>query len=75
MQAEQEACNDEEGLLHQVTGLRCNTTIKSLQFCKLVRQHNESADEWMSRFRILATECNYNDIDRLLKGAIYLQPK
>ena len=36
--------------------------INSLQFHKLVRQQNESAEEWISRLRISATECNCNDV-------------
>ena len=38
-----------------------------LQFCKLVRQHNESSGEWKGRLRIAAIECNYKEVDRQLK--------
>ena len=41
--------------------------MKSLQFHKLVRQHNESAEDWMCRLRIAALECNYKEGDRQLK--------
>ena len=41
--------------------------MKSLQFSKLVRQCNVEAEEWMSRFRMAAIECNYREIDRHLK--------
>ena len=41
--------------------------IKLLQFYKLVRQQNESIEEWMGILRISTTECNCNDIDRHLK--------
>ena len=41
-----------------------NETTKSLQFCKLARQSNESMEEWMGRLPTEAVECNYQDIDR-----------
>ena len=44
-----------------------NEKIKSLQFCKLVRQSTENAKEWMCRLRIATAECNYKEIDRQLK--------
>ena len=44
-----------------------NETIKSLQSCKLVGQPNEDAEEWMSRLRLAALECNYKETDRQLK--------
>ena len=40
--------------------------MKSLQFHKLVRQHNESAEYWTARFRIVSIECNYKAIGRQL---------
>ena len=43
-----------------------NETIKSLQFCKLSRQVNESPEEWMGKLRIAATEGHYKEIDRQL---------
>ena len=67
---EQEACNNEEGLfkiLNKKFKWEYNETIKSLKFCNLVRQHNESKEEWMGRFRTAAMECNYRDVDRQLK--------
>ena len=42
-------------------------TIKSLQFCKLVRQMNENPEEWMGRLWLAAVECTYKEIDRQLK--------
>ena len=65
MQAEQEACYDEEGLfeiLNKKFKLQYNETIKPLQFHNLVRQHNESAEEWMSRLRTAAVECNFKEL-------------
>ena len=47
--------------------LQCNETIKSLQFCKLVMQHNKNVEEWMGRLRIAAIKCNYTEIDTQLK--------
>ena len=44
-----------------------NETIKSLQFCKLIRQSNENVEEWMGRLRTAVVECNYKEIDRKLK--------
>ena len=69
-QAKQKACNDEYGLFETLGNgvkLQSNETIKSLQFCKLVRHYNENAEEWMGSLTILATKCNYNDTDRQLK--------
>ena len=48
MQSQQGACNEEEGLLVILNNTfrpKINETIKSQQFCQLVRQHNESEDE------------------------------
>ena len=47
--------------------LQYNEMIKSLQVHKLVRQENESAEQWIDRPRISVTECNYNVIDRQSK--------
>ena len=44
-----------------------NGTIKSLQFCKLVRQVNENSEEWMGRLWLTVVECSYKEKDRLLK--------
>ena len=41
--------------------------ILSLQYCKLQRKENESAQEWMGRLCIKAEECNYKEHDRQLK--------
>ena len=44
--------------------LQCNKTIKSFQFCKLIRQSNEIAEEWLGRLRTTVVKCNYKEIDR-----------
>ena len=51
-QDEQEACNNEKGLFDMINRkfkLQYNETIKFLQFHKLIRQSNESTEEWMGR--------------------------
>ena len=70
MQKEQEAGNDEEGLfeiLNKKFRLQNNKTIKLLQLCNLVRQCNESAEEWIGRLRTAAMNCTYKEVDRQLK--------
>ena len=67
---EQEACNNEKGLFDTFNRKfkpQYNETIKFLQFHKLIRQSNESAEEWMGRLRTAAVKCNYKEIDRQLK--------
>ena len=59
MHTEHEVCTEEESLfeiLNDMLTLQYNLTIKLLQFSKPVRQHNESKEEWMGRFRIAAIE-------------------
>ena len=41
--------------------------MKSLQFRKLYRSEDESAEEWMGQLHMAAAECWYKEIDRLLK--------
>ena len=63
-QAEQEKCETPEGLFSTLNGKFkpwYSETIKSLQFCKLVRHSNESAEEWMDRLRIATAECIYKE--------------
>ena len=58
-QMEQERCNTTEGLfatLNNKFKAQYNDTIKSLQFCKLGRQMNENAEEWIGRVRLAAFE-------------------
>ena len=66
----EEKCEMSKGLfktLNDKFKLQYNEIIKSLQFCKLCRQANKSAKEWMVKLRIAATECNYKEIDRQLR--------
>ena len=44
-----------------------NETINSLQFRKLGRLENESADEWMGRLHVAVSECNYRELERQIK--------
>ena len=69
-QAEQEVWNTQEGLFETLSNKfrpQHNETIKSCHYCKLTIQNSENAGEWMGRLRIAATECNYQEIHRLLK--------
>ena len=64
---EQESCNNMKGLfdaLNRKLKPQYNKPIKSLQFCKLIRQSNESAEEWMGILRTAVVECNCKEIDR-----------
>ena len=61
-QAEQVTCNNEMGLfdtLNKKFKPEYNETIKCLQFCKLIWQSNESAEEWVGRLRTAVVECSY----------------
>ena len=66
-QDEQEACNNEKGLfkiLNRKFKPQYKETIKSLQFHKLMRQSNESVEEWNGRLRTAAVKCNYKKIGK-----------
>ena len=41
-----------------------NETIPSLQYCKLLRDSDENAKEWMTYLKINANEGNYQECDR-----------
>ena len=59
-----------EGLFDMLTSKfrpQFNETIKSLQFRKLYRNDGENVEEWMGRLRVIAIECNYQEVDRQLK--------
>ena len=69
-QEEQEACNNEKDLFNTFNRIlkhQYNERIKSLQFCKLIKQPNESVEEWMGRIRTAVVEYNYKEIDRKKK--------
>ena len=69
-EGEKEACNTLQGLFKMLAAKfrqQFNETIKLLQFRKLYRFEGESAEEWMGRLCVAATECNYREIDQQLK--------
>ena len=37
-----------------------NETVGSLQYCKLLREQSDNAEEWMGYLRIKTDECKYN---------------
>ena len=47
--------------------LQFDGTILSLQYCKLVKEQSENAEEWMGHLRIKANEYRYKEKDRRLK--------
>ena len=58
MVIEQETCETVKGLFNTLTDtfkLQHNEMISSLQYCKLVRHLDESAEQWTGRLRIKAT--------------------
>ena len=69
-EAEKQACNTLQGLFNTLSTkfqLQFNETIKSLQFRKLYRSEDESAEQWMGQLCMAAAECGYKEIDRQLK--------
>ena len=46
---------------------QCNETILSLQYCKLIRQQSEQAEELVGYLRIKANKCGEKEKDRKLK--------
>ena len=69
-EAEKQVCNTLQGLFDTLSTkfwLQFNETIKSLQFRKLYRSEDESAEEWMGWLCMAAAECRYKEIDRQLK--------
>ena len=63
-------CNTLDGLFETLNSKfrpQFNKLIKSLQFIKLCRSQNENAEEWIGRLKIMAAECNYQELDRQLK--------
>ena len=60
-------CDTEDGLLETLSNNFkpwYNETIKSEEIHKSMRQANENVEEWLDRISIVATECNYKEIDR-----------
>ena len=69
-QDEQEAYNNDKGLFNTCNRKfkpPYNRKIKSLQFCRLIRQSNESMETWMDRLKPAVIKCNYKEIDRQIK--------
>ena len=67
---EKEACSTLEGLFNMLAAKfkpQYKETVKSLQFRKIYKLENESADEWMGRLHVAVAECNYKELDRQLK--------
>ena len=67
---EKTTCNTLDGLFETLNSKfrpQFNKTVKSLQFRKLCRSDNENTKEWMGRLRIMAAECNYQELDRKFK--------
>ena len=70
MTNEKEASNTLEGLFDMLTTKfksQYNETVKTLQFRKLYRLENKSAEKWMGRLHMAVAECNYRELDRQLK--------
>ena len=66
-EAEKQACNSLQGLFDTLSAKfwpQFNETIKSLQFRKLCRVEDESAEEWMGHLCMAAAECAYKEIVR-----------
>ena len=71
MVVEKETCNTLECLFETLSNKfkpQYNKTIKSLQFRKLYQYDEENVEEWMGRLCVAAVECNYQKMDRQLKG-------
>ena len=69
-QDEQHTCSNEKGLFNTFNRKfkpQYNETIKSLQFSKLIRQSDESIEEWLGILITAVVKCNYKEIDRQLK--------
>ena len=67
---EQEKCRPSAGLFEVASEKfkpQHNETILSMQYCKLTREQNENAEEWMGRIRLKVIECSFKERDRRLK--------
>ena len=66
-EVEKQVCNTLQGLFDTLATnfqLQFNKTIKLLQFRKLCRSENESAEEWIGWLQMAAAECGYKEVDR-----------
>ena len=72
-EAEHEKCMTSARLLNMLSEKwkkfkpKYNETMLSFQYCKLIREQSENAEEWMGHCRIKANECEYKEEDRRLK--------
>ena len=69
-EAQKQACNTLQGLFDTLGTKfwpRFKERTKSLQFRKLCRSENESAEEWMGWLQMAAAECGYKEVDRQIK--------
>ena len=49
-----------------------NRTILSLQYCKLIREQSQNADEWMGHIRMKANTCQYKENKRRKKNNLLM---
>ena len=69
-EGEKEVWDTLQGLLDTLAAMfqpQPNETIKLLQFRKLCRVEDESAEEWMGHLCVVAAECGYKEVDQQLK--------
>ena len=67
---EKQTCDTLQGLFDTLSEKfwpQFNETIKLLQFRKLCRVEDASAEEWMRHLCMVAAECGYKEMDRQLK--------
>ena len=66
---EQETCKGSAGLINTLNvqfKLQHNETVLLLHYCKLNRDENVKAEEWISHLRVKVNESNYKECDRQL---------
>ena len=69
-EAEKQTCGTLQGLFDTLSAKfwpQFNETIMLLQFRKLYRIEDESAEEWMGHLCMAAAECGYKEVDLQLK--------
>ena len=69
-EAEKQVCSTLQGLFNTLSAKfqpQFIETTKSLQFGKLCRVEDESAEEWMGHLCLAAAECGYKEMDKHLK--------
>ena len=61
---EQDKCKNCVGLLQMLDEqfkLQYHKTVLSLQYCKILRDIEEIAEEWMGHLRLKVKECDYQE--------------